>query len=196
MKSFGLFALVAVFALISHPAKSQDTSAVFTREYNRIFQGGTSFGYYGYGYIGDRVGFTLPLSVAYEQYVDDHISVGGFLGYSRYRYEGYNNNRYGWTFFNFGPRASFHYLHLLNDLFDQDLKAQKWDFYVSLLLNFESRSFSADSDYYADEYTDSFRMWLGPVAGFRYRFSDNFSAYFEGGRGVFGYGTLGVSYFF
>ena len=198
MKHFVLtFALLAwILLAFNLRAQESDTVQTYERPYSQLLQGGFSFGYYGYGYVGNRVGFTLPLSAAYETFVADEISAGGFIGYSSYRYEGVSDYRYRWTFLDFGARASYHYIPLLNELTDAEIDQEKWDFYISLMLIFERRSFSSSDDFYEGYYDDKFATTLGSVAGFRYKFSNNLAAYFEGGRGTFGYGTLGVTLMF
>ena len=200
MRQISIFILGFIFTLIVSSksiAQGNDPDTLsYDRDYSQILQSGISFGYYGYGYVGNRVGLTLPLTVAYETYFGEHISGGGFLGYASYKYEGVNGNEYGWTFFDFGFRASYHYIHILNELTESNVDPKKFDFYVTVMLIFENRSYSSDSDYYSGFYDNEFDVIFGPVAGFRYKFSDRFAAYFEGGRGTFGYGTLGVSLMF
>ncbi len=200
---FSLIVLVTLLGIQPIVAQEDDlseedksSSEKFERNYQNIFQGGASFGYWGYGYIGNRVGISVPLTVAYEKYFHDYISAGGFLGYASYKYEDLNNQRYGWTFIDFGARASFHYIHFLNEQLDMDIDADKFDFYLTAMLIFESRSFSAEDDVYENYYDNELGVNIGTVAGFRYRFNNSLSVYFEGGRGTFGYGTFGVSYFF
>jgi hypothetical protein len=190
------FGLMVVIFSGSLKAQESDMESNYQRPYNQLLQGGFSFGYYGYGYVGTRTGFTLPLSVAYETYLGENFSGGGFLGYSSYRYEGFSDYQYRWTFLDFGVRASYHYIPLLNEITDAEIDQEKWDFYVSLMLIFERRSFSSTDEYYQDYYNDGFHTSLGSVAGFRYKFSDALAVYFEGGRGSFGYGNLGVTLMF
>ncbi len=188
-------ALALLFS-VQTSAQESEEAGQYERPYSQLIQGGFSFGYYGYGYVGSRTGFTLPVSASYETFVADDISAGGFLGYSSYRYQGYSNYEYKWSFLNFGVRGSYHYIPLLNELTDAEIDQSKWDFYISLMLIFERRSYSSSDDYYEDYYQDDFNMNLGSVAGFRYKFSDFLSLYFEGGRGSFGYGNLGVTLMF
>ena len=178
------------------PAEEETSAPEWNRNYENILQGGLSFGYYGYSYVGDRVGVNIPISVGYEKYLNEFFSLGGFLGYASYRYEDVNDRKYGWTFIDFGPRASFHYLPFLNEVFDQDLDLDKFDFYLTAMIIFESRNFSSDNAFYDGYYDNELNISLGTIAGFRYTFTNNLSIYFEGGRGTFGYGTLGVSFFF
>jgi len=200
MKRIFLFTLVCIFTVVislkSNAQGDAPDTLTYERNYSQILQAGISVGYYGYGYTGNRVGLTIPLTAAYETYFGDHISGGGFLGYASYKYEGVNGNQYGWTFFDFGFRASYHYIHILNELTESSIDPSKFDFYITVMLIFENRSYSSDSDYYSGFYDSEFDVIFGPVAGFRYKFSDRFAAYFEGGRGTFGYGTIGVSLMF
>jgi hypothetical protein len=203
MKRLFLFLLVGVVFIQPVDAQEEDlsesketSSEKIERNYQNIVQGGLSFGSFSYGYIGSRTGLTVPLSVAYEKYFADFISIGGFFGYAGYRYKDINDRKYGWSFINFGPRASFHYIHFLNEALDQNIDTEKFDFYLSAMIIFEIRTFSSEDPFYDNYYDNDFGINLAPVAGFRYRFTDNLSVYFEGGRSTFGYGTLGVSFFF
>jgi len=194
MKKAGL--LILFLAVAAAGLRAQDEVNINSRNEGSLFQAGISFGYFGYGYVGSRTGFTVPITAAYEKYFDEHISGGGFIGYASYGYEDSNDNGYRWTFLNFGARASYHYIHFLNDALEMDIDEEKYDFYISLMLMFESRSFSSSDDFYDDFYDNEFGVNLGPVAGFRYHLNDSFSLYFEGGRGTFGYGTFGVTAYF
>ncbi len=188
--------LILMLVVASMGIKAQGESITKTRTDGSLLQAGISFGYLGYGYVGNRTGFSVPITAAYEKYFEEHISGGGFLGYASYGYEGYSDYKYRWTFLNFGARASYHYIHFLNDALEMDIDEEKYDFYISLMLIFESRSFTSTDDYYDDFYDNELAINLGPVAGFRYHLNDSFSLYFEGGRGTFGYGTFGVTAYF
>lgn len=166
------------------------------RAYNQFIQGGISLGYWGYGYGLNRVGFTLPVSVSYERYFTEYVSGGAFIGYASYKYEDINNDGYRWTFLNFGPRVSYDYTHILNDVFELGVDAEQFDFYASLMLLLEARSFSTNVALYEDEHKDNFTIGLGGVLGVRYKFKDNLAVFGETGRGSFGYLTAGVSYYF
>lgn len=194
MKKTRLFILIVFVSVMG--VKAQEATTSNSRSDGSLLQAGISFGYYGYGYIGSRTGFSIPLTASYEKYFDEHISGGGFIGYASYGYKGYSDYKYRWTFINVGARASYHYIHFLNDALEMDIDENKYDFYLTLMLIFENRSFSSTSDYYEGYYDDKFSVDLGPVAGFRYHLSDQFSLYFEGGRGTFGYGTFGVTSYF
>jgi hypothetical protein len=194
MRKIFLLTGLSLFILMPNiRAQESGLESGYERPHQQLIQGGFSFGYYGYGYVGNRVGFSLPLTASYEMFVGENLSAGGFFGYSSYRYEGVSDYRYRWTFLDFGARASYHYIPLLNELTDADIDQEKWDFYVSLMLIFERRSFNSSDQYYQDYYDNEFSTHLGTVAGFRYKFSNSLAIYFEGGRGTFGYGTLGVT---
>ena len=197
MKQPVLITSVLILILMAGKLPAQENDSItYQRDHDHLAQAGLSFGYFGSGYTGTRTGLTVPLSFSYETYFTDHISGGGFLGYASYKYEGVNDDTYGWTFFDFGARASYHFIHLLNEHTEANIDPEKFDFYVTAMLIFETRSFSSDGGYYDDYYENDFNLIFGPVAGFRYKFSDRFSAYFEGGRGTFGFGTLGITMMF
>ena len=194
-----LLGVMMVFTMNSYPQKDSDNllndssyiQSVFKKN-DKFMQVGIPVGYYGYGY-GSRVGFAFPVTASFEYAVTNHISVGGHVGLARYNYRGINDDRYSFTFFSFGPRGSFHYLPYLNDLLNTELDESKFDFYLSFLSGLEIRNYNTNSDYYEDVYDGEINLILGPVAGFKYYFNPNLSLYFEGGRGTFSYGTLGLS---
>lgn len=192
-KFLSAFLIIMALSLTAHTQEMPDNSF---RENNSLLQAGISFGYYGYGYVGNRTGFSVPLSLTYEKKFKNHISGGAFVGYANYSYKGYNDYEYGWTFLDFGARASYHYIHFLNNALDMEIDTEKYDFYLTLMLIFESRTYSASDDYYDDYYENDFDVSLGTVAGFRYHLNNKWSLFFEGGRGTFGYGTFGVTAYF
>ena len=186
--------LLLIFSL-SGLAQSDLPETSF-RGNSQFLQPGISLGYYGYGYVGSRTGFSLPLSLVYEKNFGNNISGGGFIGYARYAYQGTSDYKYSWTFLNFGARASYHYIPFLNDALDMDIDSEKYDFYLTLMLYFENRSFSSSDDFYQGRYDNESNAGLGSVAGFRYHLNNKWSLFFEGGRGTFGYGTFGVTAYF
>jgi hypothetical protein len=201
MKKVTLLTL-AFIALLSFSALAQEESADEQQDTvptdlsyiqgDKILQGGISLGYYGYGYIGSRTGFTLPLSASFEYGVSKDISAGPFLGFARWSYD-YLDYSYSWTFTTVGVRGSFHYLPYLNEIMETEIDASKFDFYLTLLLGLEFRNYSTSYEDYTDRYDNDVNGVFGPLLGFKYYFNPTFSAFVEGGRGVFGYGKIGVS---
>jgi hypothetical protein len=189
-----LFLSAFLFFTSSSFYAQDDDGPSLTLDKTNIFQAGISFGHFGYGYLGSR-SFTIPLSVSYEKYFVDYISVGGFMGFARYSYD-YGGGNYAWTYFNIGPRGSYHYLEHLNEALDTDIDTEMFDFYVSLMFILEFGRYSSDYEDYTFGYDNDFGVHIGPVAGFRYKLSDSFALFFEGGRGTFGFGTLGASVHF
>ena len=171
-------------------------------EGDKIFMAGISFGYYGYGLGSGRSVSVPPLTAALELGIHENFSVGPYVGYASWGWDnrllGVNYN-YRYNFLAIGARGSFHYVPILNEALDLSLDEEKLDFYVTLLVGLEFQSYNGEDfggpfgDRYNDNYT---RFRLGPVLGFKYKFNDRFGAYFEGGRGAFGYGTLGVAIHF
>lgn len=152
---------------------------------------GFSFGLigYGYGFYGDARGF-LPLSLNLEYSVNDKFAIGPYLGmYSR----SYGDGDYKFRALSFGARGTFHASEFLNDNLNMSVNTEKVDIYASLILGVESYSWKY-ADYIAEGYySNGSRFIFGPVIGIRYMFSPKFGAFFEGGRGAFGYGTLGIT---
>lgn len=166
------------------------------RAYNegdKIFIAGISFGGYGYGFYGSRSIGVPPITAALELGIHEYFSVGPYLGYASYRYD-WTVGNYSYNFLSVGGRGSFHYVPLLNEALDLGLDEEKLDFYVSLLLGFEFQRFNSNG--VTVDLANDTNFIFGPVLGFKYKFNDKFGVYFEGGRGAFGYGTIGVAVHF
>lgn len=151
---------------------------------------GISFGLigYGYGYYGSGSGF-LPLSVSGEYSLNDRFAVGAYAGYFG---RSYSSGDFRFTALSFGARGTFHASSFLREKLDWNV-SEKLDLYGSVLLGVETLSWKYRDEAITGYYANSSRVIFGPVVGIRYFFSPNFAAYFEGGRGAFGLGTLGVT---
>lgn len=162
---------------------------------DKIFMAGVSFGYYGYGLVGGRSIGVPPLTAALEFGLHENFSVGPYVGYASWNYRSFGLD-YGSTLLAVGARGSLHYVPLINEALDLSLNEEKFDFYVTLILGLQFRSFTGNDDFgglLGDNYDNSTGLQFGPVLGFKYKFNDKFGVYFEGGRGAFGYGTIGVA---
>lgn len=155
-----------------------------------LLNGGLSLGYYGYGFSGSRTGFTVPITVSGEFGITEDISVGPYVGFARWRYD-FQNDNYSWRFFTVGGRGTYHFSRLLNELTDGSIDEEKMDLYGSILLGAEVRTYSGPEAFFSDD-TDVV-VRLGPVLGLRYYFNQRLGAYFEGGRGTFGYLNFGLT---
>ncbi|MEJ8757149.1 hypothetical protein WG947_09090 [Pontibacter sp. H259] len=151
---------------------------------------GVSLGYYGYGFVGSRSGGFIPVTASIEKGFHEYISAGPYVGYASWKYKGPNYN-YSWNFTSVGARGTFHAVPLLNESLSTTINEEKFDLYATLIAGLEFRSFSGDND--IEDYANETNFFIGPVLGAKYKFNDRFGVYFEGGRGAFGYGTLGVS---
>jgi len=152
-----------------------------------LISAGFSFGYFGeYGLGGRRLGI-IPTTASVEFAFSDYFSVGPYLGYASWTQTvGYN---YNIQFISLGGRFSFHYLPLLVDIFDTDFDEEQLDFYLSLLSGIELQR--ATENIAVNNNTFIF----GPVLGFRYLFNNKKTGiFFEGGRGNFGFATLGLTF--
>lgn len=186
-----LFASTFAFAQVN----VETTGNRAYNEGDKIFIAGISFGGYGYGFAGTRSIGIPPLTAALEFGIHENFSVGPYLGYASYRYDwAFAGGNYSYNFLNLGARGSFHYVPLLNDALDLGLDEEKLDFYISLLLGLEFQRYNADG--VSVELANNTEFIFGPVLGFKYKFNDKFGVYFEGGRGAFGYGTLGIAVHF
>lgn len=157
---------------------------------------GMSFGLigYNYGFYGNR-SFPLPLTANLEYGINEYLGVGGYVGYLGISY-GSSVDRYKFRNYSFGVQGVFHASSILNEVLRLDIDESKVDFYAKLLLGFETYSWKYDgndviSNYYYSSSGSS--AVFGPALGTRYLFNPNFGVYLEGGRGAFGWFTLGAS---
>ncbi len=188
-KTFAFLFTLAVACLSSFSAQAQYAQGDITAS------AGISFGTIGYnwGYGGGR-GF-LPLSINAEYSINDKFAIGPYFGFYSRRYD-YLGSAYEFRFraLSFGARGTLHATGLLNSALDLGMDEEKLDLYATLLLGFETYSWDygdfGNSSVLDD---DTGRLIIGPVVGVRYFFNPKFGAFFEAGRGAFGYGTLGVS---
>lgn len=198
-----LFILTLLACGLAFGAQAQNTVRVGESggglAYNKgdkIFMAGISFGYYSYGLGGGRSVGVPPLTAALEFGLHENFSVGPYVGYASWNYRNFGLN-YGSSLLAVGARGSFHYVPLLNEALDLSLDEEKLDFYVTLILGLQFRSYTGDDGFrgfLGDGYNDnSVGLQFGPVLGFKYKFNDKFGVYFEGGRGAYGYGTLGLA---
>lgn len=183
MKKKVLLLMVALCALFSK------VSAQFEKG-DLMLNAGFSFGLigYGYGYYGSASGF-LPLSVNVEYSVNEKFAVGPYLGYFSRSYGG---GDFRFTALSFGGRGTFHARSFLNDNLGMNV-SDKVDIYASLLLGVETLSWKYRDESLSGYYSNGSRVIFGPTVGVRYLFSEKFGAFFEAGRGAFGFGTLGIS---
>jgi hypothetical protein len=145
----------------------------------------------GIGSVGWGSGYTnsmLPLSASFEVGVKDDvfdvgsIGVGGFIGYSGYKYE-FMTWQWKYTDLIIAARGSLHYPLV-----------EKLDTYTGLSLGYESVTFKeTGSGLFPGGYnTVGSGVFIGWHAGARYYFTDNFAAMGELGYG-FTWLTLGVA---
>lgn len=192
MKNFTVLLLLMLFAFGSYEAKAQRAY----EEGDKILMAGISFGSYGYGFgwgASRSVGM-VPLYASLEFGVHEYFSVGPYIGYTSYNYD-FGAGSYSWNFLSVGAKGSFHYVPIINEAFDFNIDEEKFDFYISLFLGYENRSFSGD-DFFGRGYSNEGRLVFAPVTGFKYNFNPQFGVFAELGRGAFGYATIGVSYRF
>ena len=152
---------------------------------------GFSFGLigYGYGYYGSSSGF-LPISLNVEYSVNETFAVGPYVGmYSR----SYGSGDYRFRAMSFGARGTFHANEFLNENLNMSINTEKVDIYASLILGVESYSWKYADNISNGYYANGSRFIFGPTLGIRYMFAPKFGAFFEAGRGAFGYGTIGIT---
>lgn len=189
--------LVIVFAallFIPTQTKAQEAGELAYQIDDLYMHAGLSFGYYGYGYLGSRVGFAIPLSVSVEYGFHEFLSAGGFIGFANWRYEYPSvNSKYSWTYVTFGGRGTFHFAGLMNENLDTNIDLEKFDLYASVIIGLEVRSYNASSGTYDYGYNTGVSPVFGPFLGAKYMFNNKIGIYLEGGRTTYGWGTIGVS---
>lgn len=156
---------------------------------------GLSFGLigYGYGFYGSSSGF-LPVTINGEYSIDEKFSVGPYAGIYTRSYNYGSNYKDRFTALSFGVRGTFHATPFLNEILSFGLDEEKFDIYGTVLLGIETYSWKFDEQYIGSNfYSNGSRAIFGPVLGVRYQFNPKMGIFFEGGRGAFGYGTLGIS---
>ena len=173
-------AFIAVFSKVSAQFEKGDLA----------LNAGFSFGLigYGYGYYGAGSGF-LPISVNLEYSVNEKFAVGPYVGFFS---RSYGAGDFRFTALSFGGRGTFHATPFLNENLDMNI-SDKVDIYASLLLGVETLSWRYRDESISGYYSNGSRFIFGPTVGVRYLFSPKFGAFFEAGRGAFGFGTLGVT---
>lgn len=179
----------------SSVVKETSNSAAFEKG-DLTLNAGFSFGLigYGFGYYGSR-SFSVPITANVNYGISDEFSVGGYIGYYGVSY-GPSDSRYRLTNFSFGAQGTFHATPFMNEALDFDLDETKIDYYARLILGFETFRWTYNGKTFNDEYysdTDG-RVIFGPVIGVRYMFKPNIGVYAEGGRGAYGWLTLGASF--
>lgn len=129
-----------------------------------------------------------PLSASFEVGIMDDvleegsIGVGGYVGFSRYKWE-YLDWGYKYSNFILGGRGVFHY-PLLDNL----------DTYTGLMIGFQIVSAKEFGEGFGYNYNASSGGIVGAwYVGGRYYFSDNFAAMAELGYGI-AYLNLGVAF--
>jgi hypothetical protein len=151
---------------------------------------GLSFGLIGYGY-GRYTGASgfVPIFVNGEYSLNKNLSIGPYLGfYSR----SYNDGDFKFTAISFGGRGTFHATDFLNQL-GASIDAKKLDLYATLHLGFENLKWKYRDPSVPGFYSDNSSFIFGPVIGARYWLSPAFGAFFELGRGTFGWASVGIS---
>lgn len=152
---------------------------------------------YGYGYFGSNYSGFLPLTLNVEYSVTEQLAFGGYIGiYSRrYKYGAGESIRL--SNFTVGARATFHGTALLNDAFGSDMDVERLDIYATVLLGVRTERWNydnANNGSFVGYYDNRTRLVFGPSLGIRYWFTPQIGAFLEGGRGAFGFATLGVSF--
>lgn len=203
MKYIRYALLLMVICILCNNTMAQDDTANTEQAYNKgdqILAAGVSFLNYNWYVLGGRSTIVPPVQLSYEYGFDKYFSGGGFFGFGRWKYNysgiftgiGYEEYDYTFTQFSFGAKGTFHAVPFLNEEFDSDIDAQKWDFYGTVYIGGRVGITSIDENNIIEE-DNSFVFLLNPAIGSRYKLNKNLGFFIEGGRGAFGYITLGIS---
>jgi hypothetical protein len=195
IRSIQLFLLTSILLINTNFSKAQEVK-VF-EEGDLSVNMGMSFGLIGYNYGYGSRSFPLPITANVEYGVNEYLGVGGYIGYLGMNY-GTTGNEYKYRNYSFGVQGVFHATPILNEMLKLGIDESKIDYYAKLVLGFETYKFKYvgnNSIYNIYNLTPSNGTGavFGPVLGARYLFNPNFGAYIEGGRGAFGWITLGIS---
>ncbi len=154
---------------------------------DKVLNLGIGFGSAWYTGVGFKSQIP-PVSASFEIGIVDNIlekgviGVGGYFGYSSYKYN-YGSNDYGWKYTNLfiGARGNFHYP-----------LANKLDTYVGLTIGVNVVSEKAFGGYTGTSFGSYGGLRTAEFIGARYYFSDSFAAMLELGYGV-SYLNLGIA---
>ena len=185
-----LYFIFSLLLIAMNPARSQ---GVFKKGDISV-NAGFGLGLIGYAYPAyGSSGFPLPLTANVEFGITNHIGLAPYLGYLSRSY-GSPGSMYKFSSFAFGGQANIHLSPIINNIFDQGINEDKVDYYARLIIGYESYSWNYEGGTLnTGYYNDHGRVVFGPVLGVRYMLIKHFGVYAEGGRGVFGWLTLGVS---
>lgn len=138
----------------------------------------------GFGLAGLYGSSTLPpITVGYENGVDEKISVGGYVGFAGSK-ETFFGGEWSYSYVIIAARGGYHFLEN-ND---------KLDAYAGATLGYNVVSSSATTTVSGFNFSASGSYLLfGFYGGARYYFSPQFAVYGEVGYGV-GYFNLGIAY--
>ncbi len=181
--------LTAAVLCVAFSAQAQESSGLSYEKGDNLFNAGFGLGYYNYGLGSGRTSSIPALEANLELGIHEYFGVGPYAGFASWNYNQGVSDR-GYSILTVGGRGSFHYSKLLEELLDSDMNVEKLDLYVTLILGLEFRNYSGD---WNDSRNNSVGVFIGPILGARYYFSNNFGVYAEGGRGSLGFLKLGIT---
>ncbi len=153
----------------------------------RIVSAGLSLNY-NYGYIGSRSLVIPPVNSYAEIGLHEFVTAGPYVSYSKWDYPLQSR-----SFLNLGVRGSYHFSPMINDLLDGSIDEDQIDFYAAVLSGIEFRKYGTGEGLDRAGFRDNTRLFVGPVAGVRFYFSDDLAVFSEVGRGALGAMTVGLS---
>ncbi len=154
----------------------------------RIVSAGLSLNY-NYSYIGSRSIVIPPVNSYAEIGLHEFVTAGPYMSYSKWDYHEQQSR----SFLNLGVRGSYHFSPMINDLLDGSIDQNQIDFYAAILSGIEFRKYGTGEGLGPAGFRDNARLFVGPVAGVRFYFSENLAVFSEVGRGALGAMTVGLS---
>ncbi|MCB0835268.1 MAG: outer membrane beta-barrel protein [Bacteroidetes bacterium] len=149
----------------------------------------------GYRRYGNYTNFSIPAVISAEYGINDELSAGPFITYSRFKYGGIVSYAYAWHVIDVGGRVSYRFIPLLEQILEQDINIPKLDVYASFMIGYENVVYSSkEGPKPAGATTLKNRVRLGPALGARYYLRDNIALFLETGVTNFGSIHAGASF--
>lgn len=179
--------VIAFLFVLTFPVHAQENQS-FSRG-DVLVNTGFSFAYYQYGLNYQRTLKILPTTASLEFALSDAFSVGPYVGFASWNYIQYELN-----FISLGGRLSWHFAPALTQWIP-DLNLARWDIYLTGIVGVEIRAIS-EYNSLVSEAENKNKIIFGPTLGIKYLFNSTTGIFAEGGRGTFGYGTMGIAFKF
>jgi hypothetical protein len=185
--------ILCILSLLILCWPAEDTHAQNHTAGDFIVNAGVATG--GYRRYGNYTKFSLPVVLSAEYGINDELSAGPFITYSRFKYGGVRSYSYSWHVINVGGRVSYRFIPLLEQLLERDITIPNLDVYASFMMGYENVVYrSQEGPRPAGATQLKNRLRLGPSLGARYYLKDNIAVFLETGVTNFGSIHAGASF--